>query len=40
MPALERNQQFDRYRIIQSLGNGVSGESYEAVDTMLQRKVT
>ena len=40
MPALERNQQFERYRITQWLGNGVSGESYEAVDTMLQRKVT
>ena len=40
MPALERNQQFERYRIMQWLGNGVSGESYEAVDTMLQRKVT
>jgi len=39
MPALERNQQFERYRILQWLGNGVSGESYEAVDTMLQRKV-
>ncbi len=39
MPALESNQQFERYRIMRWLGNGVSGESYEAVDTMLQRKV-
>ena len=40
MSTLERNQQFERYRITQWLGNGVSGESYEAVDTALQRKVT
>ncbi|MBV9232034.1 MAG: FHA domain-containing protein [Chloroflexi bacterium] len=40
MPALVENQRFERYRIIRHLGSGVSGESYEAEDTMLQRKVT
>lgn len=40
MPTLEKGQQFERYRIIQWLGSGVSGESYEAEDTMLLRKVT
>ena len=40
MPTLEKSQQFERYRIIQWLGSGVSGESYEAEDTMLLRKVT
>ncbi|HYB01141.1 MAG TPA: FHA domain-containing serine/threonine-protein kinase [Ktedonobacteraceae bacterium] len=40
MAALELNQSFERYRIIQWLGNGISGESYEAEDTILRRKVT
>ncbi len=40
MPTLEKDQQFERYRIRQWLGSGVSGESYEAEDTMLLRKVT
>jgi serine/threonine protein kinase len=40
MPTLEKGQIFERYRIIQWLGSGVSGESYEAEDTMLLRKVT
>lgn len=40
MHGLEEGQKFERYRIIRRLGNGVSGESYEAEDTWLQRKVT
>ncbi|HLQ30359.1 MAG TPA: FHA domain-containing serine/threonine-protein kinase [Ktedonobacteraceae bacterium] len=40
MPMLEESQKFERYRITRWLGNGISGESYEAIDTMLQRKVT
>jgi serine/threonine protein kinase len=40
MSTLETGQSFARYRIIQWLGSGVSGESYEAEDTMLHRKVT
>lgn len=40
MSTLEPGQIFERYRIIQWLGHGVSGESYEAEDTMLPRKVT
>jgi serine/threonine protein kinase len=40
MPTLETDQSFERYRIIQWLGSGVSGESFEAEDTMLNRKVT
>jgi serine/threonine protein kinase len=40
MPALGEQQQFERYRIYRWSGNSVSGESYEAIDTMLQRKVT
>jgi serine/threonine protein kinase len=40
MSALEINQSFERYRIIQWLGSGTSGESYEAEDTMLHRNVT
>jgi serine/threonine protein kinase len=40
MPTLETDQRFERYRILQLLGNGVSGESYEAEDTVLHRKVT
>lgn len=40
MPALQEQQKFERYRIIRWSGNGTSGESYEAEDTVLQRKVT
>lgn len=40
MPTLEEYQKFERYRIIRWLGNGVAGESYEAEDTVLLRKVT
>ncbi len=40
MPTLEKGQLFERYRIIRWLGSGVSGESYEAEDTILLRKVT
>ncbi len=40
MPALLENQRFERYRVVQYLGSGISGESYEAEDTVLQRKVT
>ncbi len=40
MPTLETSQSFERYRIIRWLGRGVSGECYEAEDTMLRRKVT
>lgn len=40
MPILEEGQVFERYFIIRWLGSGVSGESYEAKDVMLQQKVT
>lgn len=40
MPTLETGQRFERYHIIQWLGSSVSGESFEAEDTMLHRKVT
>ena len=40
MPILETRQSFERYRIIQWLGSSESGESYEAEDTLLHRKVT
>jgi serine/threonine protein kinase len=40
MPTLEPDQSFERYRILQWLGSGISGESYEAEDTRLHRKVT
>ncbi len=40
MPILEEGQVFERYFIIRWLGNGVSGESYEAKDIILQQKVT
>ncbi|HLX39450.1 MAG TPA: protein kinase, partial [Ktedonobacteraceae bacterium] len=40
MPTLQEKQKFERYRIIRWLGNGTSGESYEAEDTILLRKVT
>jgi serine/threonine protein kinase len=39
MPTLEEYQKFERYRIIRWLGNGVAGESYEAEDTVLLRRV-
>jgi serine/threonine protein kinase len=39
MPALREGQKFERYRIIRLLGTGVAGESYEAEDTALLRKV-
>jgi serine/threonine protein kinase len=39
MPALREGQKFERYRIIRLLGRGVAGESYEAEDTALFRKV-
>ncbi|HEY1349431.1 MAG TPA: FHA domain-containing serine/threonine-protein kinase [Ktedonobacteraceae bacterium] len=40
MPILGDGQIFERYRIIRWLGSGYSGESYEAEDRMLLRKVT
>lgn len=40
MTALEAQQKFERYSIIRLLGSGISGESYEAEDTLRQRKVT
>ena len=40
MPTLEEGQVFERYFIIRWLSSGVSGESYEAKDVMLQQKVT
>lgn len=40
MATLNTGQHFERYRIIRFLGNGTAGESYEAEDTVLQRKVT
>ena len=40
MPTFEAGQVFDRYRIVRWLGSGVSGESYEADDSILLRKVT
>ena len=40
MPTLEPGHVFERYRVIRWLGSGVSGESYEAEDTMLMRRVT
>ena len=40
MPVLGELQQFERYRVQRWLSNSISGESYEAVDTILQRKVT
>jgi serine/threonine protein kinase len=39
MPTFEAGQVFDRYHIIRWLGSGVSGESYEAEDSILLRKV-
>ena len=40
MLTLQKGQMFERYRIIKCLGSGVSGETYEAEDTILLRKVT
>ncbi len=40
MPTLIEGQKFERCRIYRYLGSGVSGESYEAEDMALQRKVT
>src|SRR5437870_1578561 len=40
MPTLVEGQKFERCRIYRYLGSGVSGESYEAEDIALQRKVT
>ncbi len=40
MSSLEVGQRFERYRMLHRLGSSVSGESYEAEDTLLQRKVT
>ena len=40
MSTLQEGQLFERYRIQRLLGMSVSGESYEAEDTMLLRKVT
>src|SRR5947209_19791100 len=40
MATLNDGQHFERYRIIRFLGSGISGESYETEDTVLQRKVT
>ncbi len=37
---LEEGQKFERYRVLRRLGNGISGTSYEAEDTVVQRKVT
>jgi serine/threonine protein kinase len=39
MQGLEAGQKFERYRVLRFLGNGISGESYEAEDMLLQRKV-
>lgn len=39
MQGLAVGQKFERYRVLRFLGNGVSGESYEAEDTSLQRIV-
>jgi serine/threonine protein kinase len=40
MSTLQEGQLFERYRIQRLLGISASGESYEAEDTMLLRKVT
>jgi serine/threonine protein kinase/pSer/pThr/pTyr-binding forkhead associated (FHA) protein len=40
MSTLQEGQLFERYRIQRLLGISISGESYEAEDIMLQRKVT
>src|ERR1019366_4837720 len=40
MQLLEEGQKFKRYHILRRLGSSGSGTSYEAEDTLLQRKVT
>lgn len=40
MQLLEEGQKFKRYRILRRLGSSGAGTSYEAEDTLLQRKVT
>ncbi len=40
MPILGNGKIFERYQIIRWLGSGTAGESYEAEDRMLLRKVT
>ncbi len=40
MQRLSAGQKFHRYTIGRFLGRGISGESYEAEDTLLRRKVT
>src|SRR5258708_25363729 len=40
MAVLEEGRTFERYRVIRYLGSSTSGESYEAEDTILQRKAT
>ncbi len=40
MQPLEEGQKFERYRIQRKLGSGIAGDSYEAEDIRLQRKVT
>jgi serine/threonine protein kinase len=40
MQILEEGQKFKRYHILHRLGSSGSGTSYEAEDTLLQRKVT
>jgi serine/threonine protein kinase len=40
MLRLEEGQVFERYFVIRWLGSGVSGETYEAKDEVLQHKVT
>ncbi len=39
MQRLSAGQKFNRYTIVRLLGRGISGESYEAEDMLLQRKV-
>src|SRR6266700_3634973 len=39
MATLQDGQRFERYQVIRYLGSGTAGESYEAEDTILQRKV-
>lgn len=39
MQELEAGQKFERYRVLHFLGCGISGESYEVEDTLLQRTV-
>src|SRR5690242_19047508 len=39
MQKLSVGQKFNRYTVVRLLGRGISGESYEAEDMLLQRKV-